>query len=69
MGAGLQRAFKAARETNPRCEACGRFVPYSQMERDGGASFRFTPLNEFGPEESEWTCKSCVKKDRNAGRL
>jgi len=24
--------------------------------------FHFSPLNEFGPEEIEWTCKKCLDK-------
>lgn len=46
-----------------KCIACGKFVPYSQMEERGGASFYFEPDNEFGRERSEWTCAECVKRE------
>jgi len=44
-----------------KCVSCGRFVSYKEMDK--GASFHFIPDNEFGPEESEWTCTRCVKED------
>lgn len=46
-----------------KCVACGKFIPYSQMESGGGAEFYFIPDNHFGPERSEWTCAECVKRD------
>jgi hypothetical protein len=47
---------------NVRCANCGRYIPYSQMEPGCGAKFHYTPLNEFGPEVIEWTCKACESK-------
>ena len=46
-----------------KCVACGKFIPYSQMEKGGGAHFHFVPDNEFGPEVSEWTCASCTPRE------
>ncbi len=41
-----------------RCVDCGRFVSGSDMR----AHCDFTPLNEFGPEQLDWTCGRCAEK-------
>lgn len=38
-----------------RCVECGRFRPWEDLHMT-----RFVPLNEFGPEEIEFTCTSCI---------
>lgn len=47
-----------------KCCVCGRFIPYEDMQ-DGSARHEFTPDNAFGPEESDWTCRVCVMKEKN----
>lgn len=47
------------RDTLNKCTDCGRFL--SKLDYDEG-HFHFIPLNEFGPEEIEWTCKKCLDK-------
>jgi len=47
-----------------RCTDCGKFISYEELGPDGGAKFFFEPLNEFGPEISEWTCKQCISRER-----
>jgi hypothetical protein len=43
----------------PRCDSCGQFVDCAT------ARLKFTPLNEFGPEEEEWTCSLCLEAERS----
>jgi hypothetical protein len=40
-----------------RCDTCGKFISFADCER---SRVDFIPLNEFGPEEIEWTCPRCV---------
>jgi hypothetical protein len=47
-----------------RCCGCGHFLSYDEMAEGGGAHCDFTPLNEFGPEVIDWTCRRCVEKER-----
>ena len=47
------------------CDYCGKFMSYAEMEPGGGATFYFEPLNEFGPEVAEWTCKRCNEQQIN----
>lgn len=42
---------KAARAV--RCAECGKFIADTDLER---SRFEHEPLNEFGPEVSEWVC-------------
>jgi hypothetical protein len=39
----------------------------SYKDMDEG-HFHFIPLNEFGPEELEWTHRKCYEKDRSYGQ-
>lgn len=48
------------REPAIKCVSCGQFIPYSEMERGGGAEFYFEPDSHKGPEISEWTCAKCA---------
>lgn len=41
----------------PKCASCGQFIGGGNI---GRSRCEFTPLNEFGPEEIEWTCPSCM---------
>ena len=50
-----------------KCAVCGRFVPYSEMEPEGGAKFYFEPDSHFGPEVSEWTCHNCNREHPRNG--
>ena len=45
-----------------KCRWCGKFISYQDMDA-GYAQFYFEPLNEYGPEVSEWTCKNCNNKE------
>jgi hypothetical protein len=45
----------------PKCAGCGRFIAYDDCD---ASRYDFTPLNEFGPEEVEWTCPACLAKER-----
>jgi hypothetical protein len=58
-----------ARVSDVRCDGCGRFMAYAEMQPGGGATFYFEPLNEFGPEVAEWTCARCNQSEqpREAG--
>lgn len=47
----------------PKCASCGRFIAYEDCPR---SRFDFTPLNEFGPEEVEWTCPKCMEIERRS---
>jgi hypothetical protein len=38
-----------------RCVECGKFRKWAELTET-----HFIPLNEFGPEESEFTCKKCL---------
>lgn len=40
-----------------KCIGCGKFIGMKGLDE---ANFFFEPLNEFGPERLEWTCKKCV---------
>ena len=42
-----------------RCVSCGHYISNTEM-RFGLARFKFEPLNEFGPEISEWECRNCA---------
>lgn len=44
-----------------RCEGCGKFIGFNDCER---SVCDFTPLNEFGPEVVEWTCRRCLEQSR-----
>lgn len=45
----------------PKCESCGRFIAYDEC---GASRCEVTPLNEFGPEEVDWTCPACLAAER-----
>jgi hypothetical protein len=51
--------FDQGRAPSIRCDGCGRFIGDDDLER---SHFEFTPLNEFGPEESSWLCPRCITK-------
>lgn len=46
------------RDALDKCVECGRWFSMNDYEE---GHFHFIPLNEFGPEESEWTCKKCAE--------
>lgn len=46
-----------------RCDCCGRFIPYSQFETNGGASSCFVPDSDVSYEECFWRCKVCTDKN------
>ncbi len=48
---------------SPRCDKCGRFISFNDCCR---ARCEVTPLNEFGPEEIEWTCPRCLEAEKVA---
>jgi hypothetical protein len=39
-----------------RCDTCGRFLDFADI---CFSAFHYTPLNEFGPEETSWTGPCC----------
>lgn len=39
-----------------RCDTCGRFLAFADL---CFSRFNYTPLNEFGPEESSFTGPCC----------
>jgi hypothetical protein len=47
----------------PKCGSCGRFIAYDECE---ASRCEFTPLNEFGAEEMDWTCPRCIAAEREA---
>jgi hypothetical protein len=51
------------RLTNVRCVDCGKFIALEDL---CASRLEHTPLNEFGPEENDWTCPQCVEKFRKA---
>lgn len=46
-----------------KCDACGRFISYAEMQEGGGARFYFEPDSHRGPERCEWTCEQCLDKN------
>lgn len=46
-----------------KCVACGKFKAWDELTET-----HFIPLNEFGPEESEFTCKKCLSLRSSAGQ-
>lgn len=46
-----------------KCVCCGKFISYAALDH---SHEYFEPLNEFGPEVSEWTCPSCLEKERKS---
>jgi hypothetical protein len=46
-----------------KCDTCGRFIAYREMEQGGGASWKFVPDSHVSYEESAWRCKACTEKD------
>ena len=52
-----------------KCNQCGKFIPWSDIE-GGLCAHEFEPLNEFGPEVSNWYCANCTiaeRKEREGG--
>jgi hypothetical protein len=47
------------RDPLAKCIVCGKFMSYQDFDE---GHFHFIPLNEFGPEETEWTHKKCLDK-------
>lgn len=45
-----------------KCDCCNRFISYSELDNDGGASKVFIPDTEFTYEESRFRCKKCTIK-------
>lgn len=44
---------------NPiKCDICGKFISYSELQKGGGASSCFIPDTEFTKEEHIFRCKS-----------
>jgi hypothetical protein len=43
-----------------RCDTCGRFLGFAEL---CFSEHHFTPLNEFGPEESSFTGPCCRYRD------
>ena len=52
--------------SQPKCGSCGHFIAYDDCSR---SRFEFTPLNEFSPEWSEWTCPTCLASERQRRAL
>lgn len=46
-----------------QCHDCGKFLAFADL---CFSKHHFVPLNEFGPEESWWSCPSC--RDDYGGR-
>lgn len=44
-----------------KCVECGKFIAYDKLPE---SKHHFVPLNEFGPEESEFTGPCCCKKNK-----
>ena len=42
-----------------RCEHCGRFLSYKQMEEQKDIMFVFIPDSQFTTQQSYWTHKDC----------
>lgn len=46
-----------------KCCNCGRWIGFEDMQ-DGSARFEFTPDSEYSSEDSAWTCRICVMKEK-----
>ena len=45
-----------------RCDRCGHYITYSELDKDGGASTVFIPDSEVSMEELRQRCKKCTEK-------
>jgi len=45
-----------------QCDRCGRFIPYTQLDKGGGASSCFIPDSYFTYEEQKFRCAKCTEK-------
>ena len=45
-----------------KCNHCGKFISYKQMEEKKDVMFHFIPDTEFTIEETYWTHKRCFVK-------
>jgi acetyl-CoA carboxylase beta subunit len=43
-----------------KCNHCGRFISYKQMEEQKDVIFHFIPDTEFTIEETYWIHKKCL---------
>lgn len=44
-----------------RCDFCGKFISYEDLERGEAYRVLLTPSSEYSEEEFETCCKSCNK--------
>ena len=40
-----------------KCDACGKFIPYIELQENGGGSSCFIPDSDFTIEENIFRCK------------
>jgi hypothetical protein len=45
-----------------KCDNCGKFIPYSQLNEGGGASSCFVPDSDVSYEEEKFRCKKCTEE-------
>jgi len=45
-----------------KCCSCGKFIKYSEMEKNGGASWCFVPMSDVSYEEDKRQCRKCTEK-------
>lgn len=45
-----------------KCDCCGKFIPYSQLQDGGGASHAFVPDSDVSYEEDKYRCNKCTEK-------
>ena len=43
-----------------KCDRCGRFISYKELEQGGGSSQCFIPDSEISYEEDGYRCKKCT---------
>lgn len=44
-----------------KCDSCGRFVSFKELQKSGGASWVFVPYTDISMEENIIRCKVCTE--------
>ena len=54
--------IKKKKGNDIKCDSCGKFVAYTELNENGGASNDFIPDSEYTTEEVRFRCKKCTEK-------
>ncbi len=57
------------KDTWNKCEVCGRFIPYSDIDKGAAIHRELEPSSHFGPEKWETLCKLHVGIAAIVGRF